>query len=243
MVAARNAQAPWPCDPDGAPLYPGNAKALPRDERARRMNMESYALRLDMAAATARAGRLTWRESGQGPSGETGDVPANSAAWGDVVLARKDVPVSYHLAVVIDDAAQGVTDVVRGQDLFHATSVHRLLQALLRLPSPRYHHHRLILDEDGKKLSKSSAATGLRELRAGGRDPRRHPAGGWARLTPLSVAWSTRGWGKGDGQAQAGTKAQGEARAADCPHASANAIASRPQNQEEEREARVRPCR
>lgn len=171
MVAARNAQAPWPCDPDGAPLYPGNAKALPRDERARRMKTEPYALRLDMAAAMARVGPIYWRESGQGPSGETGDVPANSAAWGDVVLARKDAPASYHLAVVVDDAGQGVTDVVRGQDLFRATAVHRLLQTLLGLPAPRYHHHRLLLDEDGKKLSKSSAATGLRELREGGATP------------------------------------------------------------------------
>ncbi len=171
MVAARDVKAPWPRDPDGAPLYPGNAKALPRDERARRMQTEPYALRLDMAAALARAGRLTWSESGQGPSGETGSVLADPAAWGDVVLARKDAPASYHLAVVVDDAAQGVTDVVRGQDLFHATSVHRLLQALLRLPAPHYCHHRLILDADGRKLSKSTAATGLRELRAAGATP------------------------------------------------------------------------
>jgi glutamyl-Q tRNA(Asp) synthetase len=88
-----------------------------------------------------------------------------------VILARKDTPGSYHLAVVVDDAAQGVTDVVRGSDLFHATSVHRLLQALLDLPAPRYHHHRLLLDADGRKLSKSSKATGLRELRAQGLTP------------------------------------------------------------------------
>jgi glutamyl-Q tRNA(Asp) synthetase len=171
MVAARDVRAPWPRDPDGVPLYPGNAKALPRDERERRMKTEPYALRLDMAAAIARAGRLYWTEGGQGPSGETGEVAADPAAWGDVVLARKDAPASYHLAVVVDDAAQGVTHVVRGQDLFHATSVHRVLQALLRLPVPHYHHHRLILDADGKKLSKSTAATGLRDLRAGGATP------------------------------------------------------------------------
>ena len=85
-----------------------------------------------------------------------------------MILARKETPTSYHLAVAVDDASQGVTDVVRGRDLFHATSVHRLLQALLGLPAPCYHHHRLILDADGNKLSKSTLATGLRELRAGG---------------------------------------------------------------------------
>ncbi len=107
-------------------------------------------------------------ESGAGPNGETGVIPADPAQWGDVILGRKEMPTSYHLAVVVDDAAQGITDVVRGHDLFHATSVHRLLQSLLGLPQPAYHHHRLILDADGRKLSKSSAATGLRELRAAG---------------------------------------------------------------------------
>jgi glutamyl-Q tRNA(Asp) synthetase len=103
--------------------------------------------------------------------GETDAVSADPSAWGDVVLARKETPTSYHLSVVVDDAAQGVTDVVRGHDLFHATSVHRLLQALLGLPAPRYHHHRLVLDADGNKLSKSTVATGLRELRAKGVSP------------------------------------------------------------------------
>jgi glutamyl-Q tRNA(Asp) synthetase len=165
LVAQRE---PWPRDPDGAPLYPGNAKAMPAAERARRMAAEPYALRLDMAAATARAGALTWEETGAGPAGETGSIAANPGLWGDVVLARKETPTSYHLAVVVDDAAQGVTEVVRGRDLFHATSVHRLLQALLGLAAPRYHHHRLILDAQGNKLSKSTYATGLRELRARG---------------------------------------------------------------------------
>jgi glutamyl-Q tRNA(Asp) synthetase len=175
MVAGRDAKGRWPRDPDGAPLYPGNAKTLPQAERARRMKAEPYALRLDMAAAIERAGPLTWAESGQGPNGEAGtvaaDPAANPAIWGDVVLARKDAPASYHLAVVVDDAAQEISDVVRGRDLFHATSVHRLLQALLGYPAPRYHHHRLVLDADGKKLSKSTAATGLHELRAGGATP------------------------------------------------------------------------
>jgi glutamyl-Q tRNA(Asp) synthetase len=91
--------------------------------------------------------------------------------WGDVVLARKDTPTSYHLSVVVDDARQGVTHVVRGQDLFWSTSVHRLLQALLGLPAPGYHHHRLVLDADGQKLSKSTRATALRALREGGASP------------------------------------------------------------------------
>ncbi len=169
LVAARE---PWPRDPDGAPLYPGAANTMPAAERARRMAAgAAYVLRLDMAGALKRAGPLTWQETGAGPAGETGTIAADPAAWGDVILARKDTPTSYHLAVTVDDAAQGVTDVVRGRDLFHATSVHRLLQALLGWPAPRYHHHRLILDAEGRKLSKSTLATGLRELRAQGATP------------------------------------------------------------------------
>jgi glutamyl-Q tRNA(Asp) synthetase len=172
QVAEREAQGAWPRDPDGAPLYPGTAKEMPTDERARRLaSGEPYALRLDMQAALAIAGALTWQETGGGPAGETGTITANPAAWGDVILARKDTPTSYHLAVAVDDAAQSITDVVRGRDLFHATSVHRLLQALLGLPQPRYHHHRLLLDADGRKLSKSTAATALRELRMKGLTP------------------------------------------------------------------------
>jgi glutamyl-Q tRNA(Asp) synthetase len=172
LVAEREAREPWPRDPDGAPLYPGVAKSIPRTERARRMvSGEPYALRLDMATALARVGSLSWTETGAGPAGETGAIAADPRAWGDVILARKDVATSYHLAVVVDDATQGVTEVVRGRDLFHATSVHRLLQVLLGLPQPRYHHHRLVLDVDGKKLSKSTSATGLRDLRARGHKP------------------------------------------------------------------------
>jgi glutamyl-Q tRNA(Asp) synthetase len=159
----------WPRDPDGAPLYPGGAKSMAPGERGRHIaSGEPYALRLDMTAALARTGPLTWTETGEGPSGETGTANADPSAWGDVILGRKETPTSYHLSVVVDDAAQGVTDIVRGRDLFHATSVHRLLQTLLGLPRPRYHHHRLILDSDGRKLSKSTAATALRELRAQG---------------------------------------------------------------------------
>ncbi len=172
LVTARDSQASWPRDQDGAPLYPGTAKTMPPAERARLMvSRAPYALRLDMTAALARVGALTWLETGAGPAGETGAIAADPARWGDVILARKDTPTSYHLAVVVDDAAQGVTDVVRGQDLFHATSVHRLLQALLGLTAPRYHHHRLVRDADGHKLSKSTRATGLRELRAQGLTP------------------------------------------------------------------------
>ena len=167
LVAEREAHGPWPRDPDGAPLYPGTARQMSGAERVRRTAAgEPHALRLDMQGALARAGALTWMETGEGPAGETGTVTADPAAWGDVVLARKDVPGSYHLAVVVDDAAQAVTDVVRGRDLFQASAVHRLLQALLGLPPPRYHHHRLLLDGEGRKLSKSTRATGLRELRA-----------------------------------------------------------------------------
>jgi glutamyl-Q tRNA(Asp) synthetase len=172
LVAQREAGAPWPRDPDGAPLYPGSAKLLSASERARLIEQGApYALRLDMAAACARAGDLTWTEHGEGPDGETGAVAARPKAWGDVILARKETPTSYHLSVVIDDALQGVTEVVRGRDLFWSTSVHRLLQALLGLPEPVYRHHRLILDGAGQKLSKSTAATGLRELRASGVAP------------------------------------------------------------------------
>jgi glutamyl-Q tRNA(Asp) synthetase len=168
LVAAREQMGAWPRDPDGAPLYPGAAKQLSQDERERRMAAEPYALRLDMGKALARAGDLHWTETGRGPSGESGRVPARAEQWGDVVLGRKDTPTSYHVAVAIDDALQGVTDVVRGQDLFWATGVHRLLQQLVDLPAPTYHHHRLIRDADGHKLAKSTNATGLRELRAQG---------------------------------------------------------------------------
>jgi glutamyl-Q tRNA(Asp) synthetase len=172
LVAQREANAPWPRDPDGAPLYPGVAKSLSPDARARLFESgAAFALRLDMAAACARAGGLSWIERGEGPDGENGAVAVRPEAWGDVILARKETPTSYHLSVVIDDALQGVTEVVRGQDLFWSTSVHRLLQALLGLPTPAYRHHRLVLDGGGRKLAKSSQATGLRELRAGGATP------------------------------------------------------------------------
>lgn len=172
VVAEKEKSGSWPRDPDGAPLYPGTGRHLSAGERERKIAAGApYALRLDMAEAIARTGPLCWMEEGQGPDGETGDVPARPEQWGDVILARKDTPTSYHLSVVVDDALQGVTHVVRGQDLFRATGVHRLLQKLLGLPQPVYRHHALVLDEAGQKLSKSTRSTALRELRAGGMTP------------------------------------------------------------------------
>jgi glutamyl-Q tRNA(Asp) synthetase len=172
LVADRERAGPWPRDPDGVPHYPGDAKTLPASERQRRRDAgDPFALRLDMAAAMALArvndsgAPLSWTETGAGPDEETGVVAADPAAWGDFILARRDVPTSYHLSAVVDDAIQDVTHVVRGQDLFRITGLHRLLQVLLGLPQPVYHHHRLIRDAEGHKLSKSTAATGLRKLR------------------------------------------------------------------------------
>jgi glutamyl-Q tRNA(Asp) synthetase len=172
LVAREEANGAWPRDPDGAPLYPGLAKSLGAEQRARLVESGTpYALRLDMTAACRRIGDLGWIEQGAGPGGETGTIQAEPPAWGDVVLARKETPTSYHLSVVIDDALQGVTEVVRGRELFWSTSVHRLLQRLLDLPQPIYRHHALILDAAGRKLAKSTKATGLRELRAQGLTP------------------------------------------------------------------------
>lgn len=172
LVAARELLGVWPRDPDGAPLYPGQARALsPAQVAERRHSRAPMALRLAMAEACQRAGPLTWTEQGGGPGGETGVVAARPEAWGDAVLARKDTPTSYHLSVVVDDALQGVTDVVRGQDLFWSTSLHRLLQQLLNLPQPVYRHHRLLRGDDGHKLAKSSGSVALRELRAQGMTP------------------------------------------------------------------------
>jgi glutamyl-Q tRNA(Asp) synthetase len=169
MVGDRDVRERWPRDPDGVPLYPGAARQMKDPDRQARISRgDPYAIRLDMEKATEWTGPLRWSETGAGPAGETGDIAAEPDAWGDVIVGRKETPTSYHLAVVIDDALQGVTHVVRGQDLFWSTSVHRVLQALLNLPAPSYHHHRLIPDADGKKLSKSTQATGLRELRAQG---------------------------------------------------------------------------
>ncbi|SCM78158.1 Glutamyl-Q tRNA(Asp) synthetase [uncultured Pleomorphomonas sp.] len=165
---ARNGR-PWPRDPDGAPLYPAADRDRPADEaQALAAAGRPSALRLDMEKAVRLAGTLFWREFGDGLGGPGETVAADAAAWGDVVLAGKFAPAAYHLAVVVDDALQGVTDVVRGRDLYFSTAVHRLLQTLLGLPAPRYHHHRLIVGADGRKLSKSRGSEGLAALRAAG---------------------------------------------------------------------------
>lgn len=168
-VEERQANAgSWPRDPDGSPFYPGTCKHLSDQDKSRRISSGRHAaMRLDMQAALARVqDKIGWCEFFEGA--EPRDVNAEPSLWGDAVIARKDVPTSYHLAVVIDDALQGVTDVVRGMDLFNATSLHRLLQTLLDLPAPRYHHHRLIEDDEGRKLAKSEGAPTLRALREEG---------------------------------------------------------------------------
>jgi glutamyl-Q tRNA(Asp) synthetase len=158
---ARMGQAPH--GPDGV-LYPGTCRGVRVGEQEERMaGGEGYALRLDVAKAVARVGEeLRWRDLGRG------EMVARPEVFGDVVLARKEVPTSYHLAVVVDDALQGVTLVTRGEDLFEATHVHRLLQALLGLPVPEWRHHRLILDENGKRLAKRDEARSVRSLREAG---------------------------------------------------------------------------
>ncbi|MDA4845826.1 tRNA glutamyl-Q(34) synthetase GluQRS [Hoeflea poritis] len=160
----------WPRDPDGSPLYPGNERSLPDGDLAASLEAgQPFAWRLDMEKACSLAAQdITWSEEGRGPSGETGAITANPRAWGDVILARKDTPTSYHLSVVVDDALQDITDIVRGHDLFHATSVHRLLQVLLELPEPRYRHHALLVDGSGRKLSKSDGDTAVSALRRNG---------------------------------------------------------------------------
>ena len=171
-IRAATADPDWPRDPDGAPLYPGFDRDLSaKAASAKIASGMPYAWRLNMDAALARTGPLAFRETGRGPDGETGAISADPARWGDVVIARKEIPTSYHLSVVVDDALQGISDVVRGEDLFHATSVHRLLQTLLGLPEPRYRHHGLIRDAAGRKLSKSEGATGLRQRRQAGMTP------------------------------------------------------------------------
>lgn len=164
----------WPRDPDGAPLFPTSERNLSDAERRRRIeDGEPYAWRLNVEAAMAHLGdaRLFWQEEGAGPDGESDRIEARPFDWGDVVLARKEVPTSYHLAVTVDDALQGITHVVRGRDLYFATAVQRLLQELLGLPQPVYRHHDLILGEDGRKLSKSRQDTSLSSLRAAGLTP------------------------------------------------------------------------
>lgn len=164
--------------PDG-PAYPGTCRGTKLDDV--RMAQKPYALRLDMRKAIASVGgsgivkKLSFKELGKGPKGETKKINLDPSylieACGDVVLARKDTPASYHLSVVLDDAFQQITHVTRGQDLFYATSIHRLLQALFGRPTPIYRHHRLIVDEAGKRLAKRDDARSLSTLRAEGVTP------------------------------------------------------------------------
>lgn len=164
-------QSNWPRDPDGSPVYPGTCRALEPAERKRLAGTgRPVAQRIDMSQAISfLQGPLGWREFGERQSPRM--VSADPSAWGDAVLGRKDVPGSYHIAVVVDDALQGVTDVIRGSDLFESTSLHRLLQELLDLTAPDYHHHRIITDEQGHKLAKSTGSKSLRDLRAEGVTP------------------------------------------------------------------------
>ncbi|RUM97744.1 tRNA glutamyl-Q(34) synthetase GluQRS [Pseudaminobacter arsenicus] len=161
----------WPRDPDGVPLYPAADKRLPHAERQRRIAAgEPFAWRLDTEAALSRLpAPLSWTELDDESLTTSHEVEACPQQWGDVVIARKDIPTSYHLSVVADDALQDISHVVRGRDLYQATAIQCLLQRLLGLPAPAYFHHRLILDPDGRKLSKSERDTGLATLRENGR--------------------------------------------------------------------------
>ncbi|WP_144243920.1 tRNA glutamyl-Q(34) synthetase GluQRS [Sphingopyxis sp. MWB1] len=148
------------------PVYPGTCRALPPALRDARRADDPHCWRIDMARAAALAGPLTWEEEGRGPR------RADPGAHGDVVLARKDAPASYHLASTIDDAALGVSHVIRGADLIASTDIHRLLQALLGLPTPIYRHHPLLCGPQGKRLAKRDAAASLAAMRADGVDGR-----------------------------------------------------------------------
>ena len=163
------ASAAAPQGPDG-PLYPGTCRHRNAGERdARIASSEGHAWRLDVARALKAAGGApTFEETGSGSNDENGTIEARPEIFGDVVLARKETPASYHLSAVVDDALQGVTLVTRGNDLFAATHLHRLLQTLLALPVPRYRHHRLVTDASGKRLAKRDSATALKALREGG---------------------------------------------------------------------------
>lgn len=161
----RNNAHDWPHDSDGAPLYPQMCKQQSQrvsDQRAK--NGEAYTWRLDMQKAVAYINcELAWNEYDLDFRKTV--IKANPSLWGDVILARKDIPTSYHLSVVLDDAVQDIDLIVRGMDLYYASSVHRLLQVLFKLPQPNYMHHKLVLDTDGRKLSKSNRDTSLRSLR------------------------------------------------------------------------------
>ncbi|WP_395814338.1 tRNA glutamyl-Q(34) synthetase GluQRS [Devosia sp.] len=159
-------------DPDGAPLYGGACRHLSESDVAARLSRgDPVQYRLDTAAALDRTGSLTFTLAGPTPMDRPQVRYARPERWGDVVLQRKETPTSYHLSVVVDDAAQGVTHVTRGRDMEAATDIHVLLQFLLGLPSPTYTFHKLLLDDDGKKLAKSKGSKSLRDLRAEGWTP------------------------------------------------------------------------
>jgi glutamyl-Q tRNA(Asp) synthetase len=161
IAAAQSA----PHGPEG-PLYPGTCRHLAPDTAAARMEAgEPYALRLDVAKAMALTGALTFDEEG------TGRITAHPEHLGDVVLARREIPCSYHLCVTVDDALQGITLVTRAEDLLPATHIHRLIQALLGLPTPAYAHHKLLADAKGVRLAKRAGAPSLRDLRESGASP------------------------------------------------------------------------
>jgi glutamyl-Q tRNA(Asp) synthetase len=164
-IAEEIARAPAaPQGPDG-PLYPGTCRILDAKARASRIAAgEAYALRLDARKAAAVAGPLHFTEHGR-------IHPVDPYRFGDLVIGRKDMPTSYHLAVVVDDAFQNVNLVTRGADLLPSAHIQRVLQALLGLPAPAYEHHRLVLDEDGRKFSKRDGAITLRALREAGATP------------------------------------------------------------------------
>lgn len=169
FVAQTGHRHDWPRDPDGSPHYPSHDRELDAEERdARLASGEPHAIRLAMNRAIAAAGPLSWQEFQRDDKGQITSQTIDPSAWGDVLLAGRSITASYHLAVVIDDELQGVTNVVRGLDLKAATSVHRLLQKLLGLREPHYHHHRLILDVEGRKLSKTDGDKGIAALRARG---------------------------------------------------------------------------
>jgi glutamyl-Q tRNA(Asp) synthetase len=165
QVAAEAAAAGHAPHATDGPLYPGTCRDLSPVEREKRMAEGPAVWRLDMKSACARVGALTWHDRGKG------EVEAHPEIFGDVVLARKDVPTSYHLSVTVDDALQGVSLVTRGEDLFRVTDIHRLLQALLGYETPAYHHHKLLMNANGQRYAKRDKAVTLRALREAGRTP------------------------------------------------------------------------
>jgi len=171
-----------PHGPDG-PLYPGTCRRIDREEAGERIRTEPHSWRLDVTAAIARTGGLAWTDE------RVGTVAADPTVLGDIILKGRDRPASYHLAAVIDDAAAGVTLVVRGQDLFASTHVQRILQAVLGLPTPLYHHHRLIAGPDGRRLAKRDAAAGLDRMRADGVDGQALAEQLCVGRLPIGFAW------------------------------------------------------